>query len=498
MGAAATSPTKQIGPRGHGVRQGAIGFAARAAIQLCLLGVTIIAIRWLQVAEFGAYAIAAAFMFMFRRLFYVGPYEHMLKTPAYPALNGSCLVANAVFAAGSIVALLGLSLASELVFGTELVGSLLRWLAPSLLLSMFTSWYEAHLLRRQSIGRYYALTVIAEIIGAIAAIVSLAAGLGVYALVIQVYARLATLLGCFLWIKVEPIWSGFSRADSIRIISWSRSRYATVFVNFLSVYGSDLMLGALLSPAATGIFRAGNRIVTALSDLFAQPLQKIAQTNLAARTARGVPSDGSWLGMFSSVAAVGCAALAGLASLADLLVPAVLGEHWRPAVPIVIVMCAVRALPLLDATTVSMLVCNNRQRSVFHVQVFTAVLVLAGGLVFARIGVLAVAVALGLVLAMQSVLLCREVIRISDVGSRALVQAFTTALVPAALVILCVQLFRPFIAGDQHPWMQLAALTAVAGAGAVAGLVLVRRSVLQSARLLAPYSGGSEGQPIAQ
>jgi O-antigen/teichoic acid export membrane protein len=469
-----------------GLIQSAIGFFSRAAIQLCMLAVTVLAIRSLAIADFGAYAIAAAFMFLFRRLFYVGPYEYMLQTPEHPTLNGSCLTANAVFAVGSTLAVILISLASTLIFGTALVGDLLLVMAPALFVTMLTSWFEARMLKRQLVTRYYIYTVVGEAVGAIAAIWALYDGFGVYSLVFQTYVRLTVLLLCYWGSVGDNMLDGNDVSEAMRIIRWSRTRYATVFVNFFSVYGSDIMLGALLSPVATGIFRAGNRIVSALTDLFAQPLQKIAQTNLSARTAQGLPLDQSWLSMFSAVAAIGWAALAGLACVAHDLVPAILGKQWTEAAPIVVVMCVVRGLPILDATTVSMLVCGLRRRFILNVQIATAICVVAGAATFAPRGPLVVAFVLGLILCGQSVMLCWACCRMSAVQAGELVAALVVALVPAACVVLAVKLMPILLAEPHSQWLALAEQLIAASLGSFIGLAIVRGDLLKAAHFLAP------------
>jgi O-antigen/teichoic acid export membrane protein len=469
-----------------GLIHSAIGFSARAGSQLCMIGVTLFAIRSLSIADFGAYAIAAAFMFLFRRLFYVGPYEYLLQTPYSKTLAGSCLLANGVFALGSILLLLPICYVSRWIFETPLVGELLLLLAPALLLTMVTSWFEALLLREQRMKHYHIFTVTGEAVGAVAAIWALLAGWGVYALVLQTYGRLAALLCCQLLLRRGHGYSGHDIALTRHIIGWSGSRHATVVVNFFSVYGADIMLGALLTPFATGLFRAASRIVSALTDLFAQPLQKIAQTNLAARKAHGLGIDDSWIGMFSAVGAIGWASLAALACVAHELVPAVLGSHWAPAAPVVVVMCIVRGLPILDATTVSLLVCAERRKDVLRIQLMTAIGVVGGAGLFAGQGVVAVAVALGLVLSAQSATLSWLCCRLSQVETARFLSSLCKALVPALGAMLAVGLYRVLGGPVGRAPFPLGLMLLSAGAGTLIGLLFIRGGLVRSIRLLAP------------
>jgi O-antigen/teichoic acid export membrane protein len=465
----------------RGLVSGSVGMASRAAIQLCLLGVTILATWYLSIEDFAAYSLAAALMFLSRNLFYVGPYEYLLKTPDSPHLKGACLWANLTLAILASIGMGLFSLVAEKLFGTHAVSFVLLWLIPSLFIAATTSWYEAILLRGLRVRRYYMFTVVGEIAGAIAASVLLAAGYGLMSLVAQVYVRLGTLLLLYLVSSSDRPWHGSTVAETRRVIEWSRTRYTAVFLNFGSNYGSDFILGALLSPAATGIYRASNRIVSALTDLFAQPLQKIVQTNVSARAARGLRPDTAWIDMFTGVAPIAWAGLAGLAVAADDLVPLLLGEKWHVAVPVVLVFCVVRAFGLIDATTTSLLICCDRQRFMLRVQMTVASLVLLTSALFARHGPMTVAISTGVLLAAMSLTYCREAARLSGASGARLLQAFAIALIPALAVVASVMLLRLFQAPSPGPaWMPMVERAMAAALGLAVALVAIRRPLLAS------------------
>ncbi len=134
---------------------------------------------------------------------------------------------------------------------------------------------------------YYAVTASAELIAAACAIALLFLGFGVYALIAQLYCRAALLLLGYLVLQRPPLGAPLTLATMRELASWSSHRYAGVFTGFFSNYGADFIIGALLSPAATGLFRAGSRIVTAVSDIFSQPITMIATTAYSRRAATG-------------------------------------------------------------------------------------------------------------------------------------------------------------------------------------------------------------------
>lgn len=478
-----------------GLVSGSIGLVSRAAIQLCLLVVTIVATRYLPIAEFGVYSIAASLMFLSRNLFYVGPYEYLLKTPDNPHLKGACFLANVALAVLASIGLALFSLIAPKLFDTASVSTVLLWLIPSVFLAAATSWYESILLRKLRVRQYYVLTVLGELVGMIVAIKLLASGFGLLSLVAQIYGRLGVLLILYMIKCDDRPWRSTTIAETARVINWSWSRYTAVFLNFTSSYGADFILGALLSPAATGIYRASNRIVSALTDLFVQPLQKIVQTNVSARSARGLPPNTAWIDMFTGVAPIAWAALAGLAVAADDIVPLVLGEKWHVAAPVVVVFCVVRAFGLIDATTTSLLICCDRQRFMLRVQITIASLVLLTSAALASHGPRTVAIATGCILAGLSLVYCREAARLSGASMRRLAGAIAVALTPAVFVVLSVEILRLIEpAPADLAWTPVIHTAMAAAAGMIAGLVIVRRPLLSSIGQLSHVGHAAEAR----
>ena len=446
-----------------GVVSGTVGFASRGIVQILLFGVTIVATRTLSVADFGAYALGSLFLVLARQLFYVGPYEYLLKAPDDRGLLSACLAANMV-QASVLAALLGaLWLVAPLLFASTEVGRILAMLVPSVWLVALIAWYEAVLLRSLRVRRYYASTLIGDAVGAAIAVVLLIRGHGVASLVIQAYARLVVLLALHVSSTGERPRLKADPAAVLAVLRWSVARHAAVLLNFTANFGADFVLGICLSPAATGLYRAASRIVSAMTDLFAQPLQKIAQTNLSASVARRRNPGASWLTMLSGVGTVAWAGLLTLAVLAPDLVPLALGDKWTPAVPIVVVFCAAKALSLLDAVTTSFLVCHDRQRAMLKAQVAAAVSVIALSWLASPWGPRAVAVAVGIASAGLSLTYGAMVTRLSQTDGQAVRGLLRTAAPPVLSVAAGLAVLK-FAAPD------LAGITAVLAGGAVAGL----------------------------
>lgn len=354
-----------------------IAMAARVSGQFAMVAVTLVATRHLGPADFGVFAIAGALVMLARTMLYTGPFEYLLKAPRdheEAQAAAACLAATIAVAVGWTVLLAGFSLAAPLLFRGGGVAPVILALAPSVLLAALAAHAEAAMLRSGAVRRYYAITVLAELGAGLAAIALLLAGWGLWALVWQIYVRIALLilaLGGFgpRFVALRPS----ARAVGA-VLRWSVSRFGSVLVGFFANYSGDLVLGVVFSPAAAGLYRASNRMVTALADMFVQPAGMLALTTLAAERARGAPGarPGAWLRLTGLFAMLGWPALAVLALFADRIVPLALGPAWGAAGPVVAVFCLARMAALVTAVASAALVVADRQGRVLVVQTAAA------------------------------------------------------------------------------------------------------------------------------
>lgn len=460
-----------------GIVSGSIGFLSRATVQLLLFGVTIVATRQLSLDAFGSYALASLFLIVARALFYVGPYEYLLKMPHTEYLYSTCFRANVILAT-FVSFLLGLIyVIAPIMFASENISTLIAYLAPSIFLVAITAWYEAVLLRSLRVRRYYLSTLIGDCLGALIAVILLFKGMGVLSLVAQTYTRLIVILVLYAIGTTRRPQIGIGWENVSQVFRWSKERYFAVLLNFSSTYGADIILGIFLSPSATGLYRASSRIVSTLTDLFAQPLQKISQTNLSARHVQNRGLDTSWLTMLSGVGAIGWAGLTTLAFLADDLVPLALGEKWTPAVPIVISFCAIKAFSLLDAVTTSFLVCHDRQKMMLRVQICTALTVLLLAWFLSPFGTIWVAIGVGCATAGMSLTYGAMVVRLSKAGAHAIMDTAKTSVPPVLGVVLALVFLDQFAPGLEREsaiiWGLIAAI-----AGFFVGIYSVRSRML--------------------
>lgn len=395
-----------------------IAMAARVSGQVAIVGVTLVATRVLAPADFGVFAVAAALVTLARTLLYTGPFEYLLMAPAARAarIAGACLSANLLVASASLALLVAAALAAPLLFRGEGVGAVLMALAPSTPVAAIAGWLESLMLRAGRVRPYYAITVVVEVSAGLAAVMLLLSGWGLWALVAQVWLRMGLFVLVYGAILAGTPVAVPARGEVAEVIRWSASRYGSVLVGFLSNYSGDLVLGVALSPAAAGLFRAANRMVTALSDMFLQPAQLLTASSLGAARAEGRQVAGQWLRLCGLFATLAWPALALLALQADRIVPLLLGPAWSAAAPLVTLFALARMAALVATVSSSSLVVASRQRRVLGVQASSALATAGLTLLAAPFGARWAAAAVAAVAMVNAAVLARSARAASPIG----------------------------------------------------------------------------------
>lgn len=468
----------------HGAGSGSAGvtaliaMAARASGQAAVVAVTLVATRVLGPADFGVFAIGAALLTLARTMLYTGPFEYLLKAPLDRTgpVAAACLAANLAVALGWIVLLALIGAVSPVLFRGPGVGAILFALCPSNLVAALAGWLESLMLRSGRVRRYYGVTIGVEVLSAGGAVALLLAGCGLWALVAQVYIRLLLLVAFYSLQMPRVRLARFDPAETLAVLRWSVSRYGSVVVGFLSNYSGDLMLGMVFSPAASGLYRVANRIVTALADMFNQPAGLLMTTSLAAARARGERGGGTWPGLLLPFAAIAWPALAVLAILADAVAPVVLGPAWAAAGPVIMVFCLARMAALIGTGATAALIVGDRQGRLLAIQSTAA---LAGGgltLLVVHWGALAAASVAAVVAVAAAAALVWSALAEADEPDRgasrpaALVALFWQALVPLAGSVAAAVAARLVLGATAQglasvPHLALALTLAIAGWG---------------------------------
>jgi len=473
-----------MAPRFFGAGTALVGVTARVSNQIAMVLVTLVATRALDPAQFGIFGLAAAGVTLIRTLLYSGPFEYLLKSADAEADSSACLTINlAIATLFGVVLVTGGALLQPL-FNTSDLAPILAAMAPSNLFAAFTAWQEAHLLRTSRLQSYYLVTIAGEIFAAATAIALLMINWGLWALVAQAYAR-TLFLGVAYFILQPRTVHRTPTFQNIKLIwVWSMARYGAVFTSFASTYGGDFILGAMVSPAATGLYRAASRIMTAVADLFSQPARTIAMTAMSKRAAAGLGAADYWPRLMMIVTVFGWSALAGLAVVAGDYAPLILGPQWNAAGPIIAVMCFSGAGTVMSAVTGPYLVAANRQGQILKLQLLTTALTLIAIVLLARFGVLVAAAASSAILTLSHLAMLVLAIRVEpEAGGRALRKLM---LAGAAAAATAIGAFGAMALIEEAAPLRLPVAVALGIGAWLATIAIVRLEIMDGVRALEP------------
>ncbi|WP_375597158.1 lipopolysaccharide biosynthesis protein [Devosia sp. Naph2] len=196
-------------------------------------------------------------------------------------------------------------------------------------------------------------TTLASLFGAGACLVLLYAGYGLWALVAsQLVSAFATVVGSFLAVRWLPRLS--VRLSALRdLFHFGGFTSLTNFVTGLSL--DDVLIGALLGAHALGQFNFGRRIFTLLNDAMAGPLNAVSLSLLSSLQSEQEKQRTVFLLATFVSALVSFPVFAGLAAVADILVPVVFGEQWVEAVPVLQAFCAIGLLTCIGVLQYSLI-----------------------------------------------------------------------------------------------------------------------------------------------
>jgi PST family polysaccharide transporter len=209
----------------------------------------------------------------------------------------------------------------------------------TLLLVALGSTSNALLTRAMSFGVIQGASMIAWLVATPCAIVAAAIGAGAWALVVQQVVLAAVMSACVI---VPARWRPslqFSRAD-LRSLTRFAVPYTGASAFFLlQQVVTVLLVGHFVGIEALGIWNLSMAIVFVPLSLLAYPVSRVIYAAFARMRDSQERVAEMWLKGFTLLAAVVLPALFLLIAVAPDVVPVAFGSQWRPAVPVVQILC---------------------------------------------------------------------------------------------------------------------------------------------------------------
>jgi O-antigen/teichoic acid export membrane protein len=362
------------------------GAVVRALTQLSGLALFGLGARTLGVADFGIFALAMVFTNIVQNFLYSGVYEFVMRSRPEDRVDHTALVLNMLIsiAGASLSVLVGWLISGRM--GQPEIFKIAAAMAPSALICGTTAWHEAQVLRRRRFNLYYSNWVITEYVSAAVGAVLLLKGGGLYSLVVYRYLQQSLMFVGYTLFGPVSYLGPVRVADMRRILAFAGPIYGSRLLSSISNYGADLVVGILLGPAATGLYRMASRIVASLSEAILQPLRLLTWTRAAAVRGSFVKMSLKLLPLLQ-IASLFLWPTAVLVSYAapDILRIA-LGARWTAATPIIVTLFLARSVEVAELFLEPILANTGRGKLLIVVRIVSIAVLFAGVVAFSRFG----------------------------------------------------------------------------------------------------------------
>ncbi|WP_112322947.1 oligosaccharide flippase family protein [Oceanibium sediminis] len=350
-----------------------VGVGSRLTSQVIGFSLVVFASRYLDLTEFGIYSLAWAATVIAVSFIFTGFYQSILRSRDLDdEVDTMFWLMFAVGACGTATMLIISGFVSPALSGA------MRALSVIPTVVVLVAWNEAQLLaagKARSASIHHAVS---EVVGIVVVVLTLNAGFGLMGLVLGRLA--ATLSGLSLttaMVRRRPRLR-FGAAASVRAFRTALPLWASAGVGMFANYGSDIILGLFLSPAAVGAYRGGSRIATTASDIVSQPLQMLNWAKFS-RLERGGELNAlrhAWGHHAAFSAALTWPVLVSVMLLAPQLTDVLFGEKWRAAAPVISLLAGAKALGMFQQLLAPTLISLGRGALQVKVQGVSAALLL--------------------------------------------------------------------------------------------------------------------------
>jgi PST family polysaccharide transporter len=262
--------------------------------------------------------------------------------------------------------------------------------------------------------------------------------------------------GLILSYVLHPFRPRFSVAARKELFSFSIWLYFNNLLMFVRTRGADFIVGRMLGPRSLGLFSIGSEIASLPTTELIAPINRAIYPGYS-RIANDVGRmRRAFLNVFSVIAIVAIPAATGIAVVAKLAIPVLLGPKWVEAVPLVHTMAFVGLLSSLHSNTGSAYIALGKPRIHVILQVCSVIILIPSAIYFAQwYGIIGVAYAY--LLANGSIFLVNIFIamRLLDVSARQLLSSVLRPSIAATAMYFGVAEFQANVAPVVHDGVNL-------------------------------------------
>ena len=309
--------------------------------------VFLILARLLTPDEFGLVAIATVFVDIILVIARGGLPEAVLQRPELEEDYADTAFWFSLAWGAALCALL--SLAAPFIanlFGLAELGPVLMALSTVLFIMGAGSIHEARLQRDFAFRKLAVRAIFSNLLAGTIAIVLAVQGWGVWAMVAQrlIASIVTTIMN---WIASDWIpRPQFVRSYAADQWSFGSKIFSASFLLAMNLRLQELVAAMFLTPAAVGYIRLSWRCIDLVSQFAVIPFGSVAMATYSQAHAQKGSVEEACLGFirFSGLLAFPC--FAGMAAVAPIFIPILFGENWKPAVPVLQILCLI-AIPFV-------------------------------------------------------------------------------------------------------------------------------------------------------
>lgn len=364
------------------------------------LGVFVVLGRLLRPSDFGL-AAAANTVILFLRVVVDAGFSRLLvqrteitedqvDTAFWTALGIGVIFAAITVVAAPLIALL---------FGMPRLTNVIRVLSVVFILVGLDSTQSALLERQMRFSAQAVRRLIAAFASAGVAVAMAVDGFGVWALVGQQVVLEATTV-LILW-RLST-WRPARRfvRSCWRELATFGTRYSVMRVLwYLGQNVDNFLVGIFLGPIALGYYVVAYRVLVVLNELFNTTISSVSLSTFSKLRHDKDSINGALYEATSMLAAIGLPIYAGLAVVAHPLLTAVFGAKWAPSAPVLEALTLAGAVQSLSACISSYTIAIGLVRYEMWSVLCVVAAEVAGFVLTVHLGLVAVALALGIVLA---------------------------------------------------------------------------------------------------
>jgi|GEM_PF-3074721 len=461
-----------------------LGMVARIASQVMTLVLLLLAGRFLTIELFGIFALAVILLNFSQTIMFSGVYAYLLKEPDIRPTLPTAFTLHCAVAVFFFLAILLVGFGISFIPGQMLLAKLVAATCGIPLISLIGCWQEALALRRHKVRYYYLSLLTSEVLGFALGVWMLVNDYGVWSLVASRYVAFAVIATMLFVAERSLPRPGWNREHAKRITDYGAGLYGSAALTFLTLYWSDIAIGALLNARAVGLFRMGARTATAAFDIFAQTTRVLAWQVTGRYSREGRLREPVWVTMYASLITLVAAGLGSMAVLGEDLTLVILGEEWLPMVPVLQLICLVRIIATFDLVAAAQLAAAGDTKYLFRVRVGEAIILFItvfAGVAFGPVGVAVGMLPPAIYVAVRNM---RRILHSTDTDIRAAFSTIWPAFVIALTTVGAAAIGREVLSG-LSPLMRLGAASLIGILGfCIAAFIVFRHWTMGQVRAL--------------